>query len=195
METHITPSRIDQASGVYGIPDGISYGQNERVDELNSRMFDRFYPEQGLKPNLDFRPVPTKYAHFPVIDRRSKMDVNTSIASVPDFTTSGFFVPAMGRNGPVSGFINNVNTESELRNQYFALQHGADQAVYVPASTSDLYKISVPTGSNQMSNPHQGLSVRPTFSSAPNPNANPNIGKDIFMNNTRTQLRNSVDMK
>ena len=192
METHITPSRIEQSSGITGIPDGISYGQNERVDELNSRIFDRFYPEQTLKPNLDFRPVQTKFAHFPMIDRRSKMDVNTSITSVPDFTTSGFFVPAMGRK---SGFINNVNTESELRNQYFALQRGADQGVYVPASTSDLYKISVPTGSNQMSNPHQGLSVRPTFSSAPNPNTNPNIGKDFFMNNTRTQLRNSVDMK
>ena len=61
MEVNITPSHINQTSGVIGIPTGISYGQNERVDELNSRLFDRNHPDQSLKPNFDFRPVSTKY--------------------------------------------------------------------------------------------------------------------------------------
>ena len=188
METHITPSRIDQPTGIVGIPNGISYGQNDRVDELNNRIFDRFHPVQGLKPNFDIRPVQTKYAHFPIVDRRSQLLVNTDIA---EYSTGQFFVPSVGR---ITGFINNVNTESNLRNQFFALQHGADQGVYVPSSDSDMYKVPVSASSNQYANPHHKLSEIPVFDNAPNPNTNPAIGKDFFMNNTRTQLRNTVNM-
>ena len=39
---------------------------------------------------------------------------------------------------PFSGFVENVDVESVLRNQIFALQKN-DQAVYVPSSKSDLY--------------------------------------------------------
>lgn len=188
MEVNITPSHINQASGVIGIPTGISYGQNERVDELNSRLFDRNHPDQSLKPNFDFRPVSTKYSHFPIIDRRAPNSVPYN--NYHEYSTGKFFVPPVGANGPVAGFTNNVNTESILRNQFFTIQRGADQGIYVPNSNSDLYRVNV--DSKPGPNPHPTLFDRPTFSQDVNPNIVPGIGKDIFMNNTRTQLRNTL---
>ena len=40
---------------------------------------------------------------------------------------------------PFFSILRNVDTETGLRNQFMALQK-ADQAVYVPQSTSDLYQ-------------------------------------------------------
>ena len=197
---NITPSTINQPTGIVGIPEGISYGQNERVDELNTRIFGRFHPDRQLQPNFSINSVQTKYAHFPVIDRR--VPANTSINVNPTgYATGEFFVPPIGARGPVAGFLDQVNTESVLRNQCFALQRGADQAVYVPSSNSDMYRVSVsPTTSGFSAddiarNSHPELFYRHTFDQAPNPNvANaPGIGRDIFMNNTRTQLRNIVN--
>lgn len=195
---NITPSAINQPSGIIGIPDGISYGQNERVDELNTRIFGRFQPDRQLQPNFSFASVPTKYAHFPIIDRRTPAKIAINNVGV-GYSTGEFFVPPMGGRGPVAGFIDQVNTESVLRNQGFALQRGADQAIYVPSSNSDLYKVSVESrplpidGNINSANSHPELFSRPTFDPSPNPNitAAPAIGRDFFMNNTRTQLRNS----
>ena len=49
---------------------GVLIGQNERVEELNRRIVDRVSTDAPLQPNFDPRPVSTKYALFPVIDRR-----------------------------------------------------------------------------------------------------------------------------
>jgi hypothetical protein len=70
---------------------GILYGQNERVDELNDRILGRFQPDMQLQPNINFRAVPTKYSHFPIIDRIKQ--ANVPIVSVPYYSMETNFTP------------------------------------------------------------------------------------------------------
>lgn len=56
------------------------------------------------------------------------------------------------RNAPWSGFASNINVESTLRNQFFALQK-CDQSQYVPSSNSDLYNTYIPSHENQQTHP------------------------------------------
>jgi hypothetical protein len=99
------------------------------------------------------------------------------------------FNPGNAR-APPSGYVVNVDNESILRNQTFALNHGADQSVYIPSSNSDLYKTTVVSRPSHQ--PHPQLFQRPQFSSHIHPNLIDNsIGQDRFYNHTRTQLRNT----
>jgi hypothetical protein len=170
---------------IYGIPEGISYGQNDRVDEINERRSMRDFSDIPLAPNFDPRPVPTKYAHFPIINRRTPPTerINYAVNHVVELN----FSPAT-QNGPPCGYFNNIDTETMLRNQGVALQHGADQGVYVPSSSSDLYNVSVISRpSNQ---PFPDLFKKEQLqTSIPQKLSQSEIGKDIFSNHTRTQLR------
>lgn len=177
---------IQNNSSVYGIPNGIYYGQFERTDELNGRIYDRFFPDQPLQANFDPRPVPTKYALFPIIDRRTVP--NEKIAPQSNFNIEQNFNPGNSR-APVQGFLSNIDIETNLRNQSFALQHGADQGVYVPSSNSDLYKTTVV--SKPSVQPHPELFSKPQLVGRAYTNVEETgIGKDTFFNHTRTQLRN-----
>ena len=94
------------------------------------------------------------------------------------------------KTGPVSGFINNVQAESILRNQIYPLSKSNDENVYIPSSQSDLYKVTIDASpSNQ---PHPELFTKHSFSQETHPNIQnqPKIGMDKFNNNTRVQLRN-----
>jgi len=174
---------------IYGLPQGILYGQNDRVDELNDRIYSRQKPDMPLEPNFDLRPVPTKYALFPVINRRPQY--NQRIYPTVNHRVETNFSPATN-NGPPYGYMTNIDTETILRNQTVALQHGADQGVYIPSSTSDLYNASVPipvTRDEKQMFPD--LFSKPTFSDKKHPNLQNNkIGANTFFNHTRTQLRN-----
>ena len=171
---------------LYGVPEGVYYGQNERVDELNNRIQSRHFADSPLEPNFNPRSVPTKYSHFPIINRRKP--IQESAIQYPNYHLNANFNPGSAR-APPSGFINNVDTETFLRNQFFANQHGCDQNVYVPSSNSDLYKISIV--SRPSVQPHEDLFEQPQFSQTPHPNlVDTQIGNDKFFNHTRTQLRN-----
>lgn len=177
-----------QENQIHGLPNFLYQGQNERVDELNDRIQTRYFPNSPLQPNFDPRPVPTKYAHFPIINRRTPL--KEPVIPYLDYNSTVNFNPGSQR-APPSGF--NVELETQLRNQYFALQHGADQGVYIPSSNSDLYKVPVPMGSQNESQPFPDLFLKPEFDPSPNPNVvNTNIGRDLFNNHTRTQLRGTV---
>ena len=173
---------------IYGLQDGITYGQNERVDELNSRILDRFHPDFQLQPNFDPRPVPTKYSHFPIIDMRRP--AKEAYQPYPDFSTQTNFVP-LGRAGPVAGYLNKVETESILRNQFFALQRGADQGVYVPSSDSELYNVEVVSVKRDEQPYPQLFDDYNRGFHTTNKNVDLVIGSDRFNNHTRTQLRGS----
>jgi hypothetical protein len=87
---------------------------------------------------------------------------------------------------PWSGFVTNINLESELRNQVYALQ-SCSQAVYVPNSKSDLYTYNFTP--KQIPQTHSLLFQKENFSEFnPNPDAS-TIGAGIFMNSTRVQVR------
>ena len=170
----------------YGVQEGILYGQNERVDELNERIQSRYFSDAPLSTNFDPRPVQTKFTLFPIIDSR-KESSERILPSINHMVESNFS-PAT-RNGPPSGYFANIDTETLLRNQTVALQHGADRGVYIPSSNSDLYKVHVISRPSEQ--PFTNLFKKEEYSTYNSNNfENTPIGKDKFFNHTRTQLRN-----
>jgi hypothetical protein len=152
-------------------------------EDTNSRIYKRNVPSQTLQSYIDVRPVMTKYSHFPIVDSRRELTV--PLIQMPTFNVNKVFNPG-NTLSPWSGFSSNVNKESELRNQVFALQK-CSQSVYVPSSNSDLYNYTFKTVTQP--NPHELLFQKETFSTFdPNPASN-KIGANIFYNDTRVQVR------
>jgi hypothetical protein len=184
----------NSSNKIYGIPDGVAYGQFERQDELNTRLLERNVPDRQQAPVFTPRMVSTRYSRFPLVNLRTqpKEQLNQYL----DHSVESNFTP-MNTKGHVSGFVNNIQTESVLRNQHFALQRGGDQGVYIPNSSSDLYRVSVPSSTTRKeTQPFPTLFQQPTFQ--PNRRFQPqesNIGNDLFLNNTRVQLRNTLVQK
>ena len=152
-------------------------------EQTNTRIYDRNIPSQLLQPYLDVRPVMTKYSYFPIVDPRKEL--NTKLMQMPTYNVHTIFNPG-NTQSPWSGFASNINTESVLRNQVYALQK-CSQAVYVPNSKSDLYTYSFQTPTKH--NPHEALFQSQQFCNF-NPNPDPKtIGVSAFYNSTRSQLK------
>jgi hypothetical protein len=176
------------SSSFYGVQQGVLYGQNDRVDELNERILSRNQPDAPLKPNYDPRSVPTKYAIFPIISRRAPS--KEPVINFMDHNVNVNFNPGNAR-APPAGYSNKVDVENVLRNQFFANQNGIGKDVYVPSSNSDLYKTTVVSRPTEQ--PHPLLFAETQFSNTLHPNVvNSNIGRENFFNHTRTQLRGSA---
>ena len=179
---------MNHSPDIQGIHQGVYYGQNERVDELNDRINTRFYPDFPMQPNYNPRPVSTKYALFPIIDRVKS--VKEKELNYPQYNTEQNFYPGT-TNAPPQGIFNLIDTEILLRNQTMALQHGAEQAVYIPSSQSDLYNISIVSKPSEQ--PYPLLFSQLSLDQNPHPNnQSSDIGKHTFFNHTRTQLRNGM---
>ena len=158
-------------------------------EQTNTRIYDRNIPSQLLQPYLDVRPVMTKYSYFPIVDPRKEL--NTKLMQMPTYNVHTTFNPG-NTQSPWSGFASNINTESVLRNQVYALQK-CSQAVYVPNSNSDLYDYKFK--SKKQDNPHELLFNNESFSSFnPNPDAKI-VGSGMFYNNTRCQVRDMTKQK
>jgi len=157
--------------------------------QTNTRIYDRNIPSQMLQPYLNVRPVMTKYSHFPMVDPRKEL--NVKLEQMPTYNSYSNFNPGNTKS-PWSGFASNVNLESELRNQVFALQK-CDQAVYVPGSNSDLYKYSYNPDNARQSQTHSLLFQKENFCDFdPNPDQKI-VGSGIFYNSTRTQVKEIGD--
>ena len=171
---------------LYGVHTGVMTGQNERVDELNQRMQTRYFPDITLAPNFDPRPVQTKQTLFPIMNIRK--DSTYPILPSINHNVENNFNPGT-RKGPSNGFLSNIDTETKLRNQTAVLQHGANQNVYVPSSSSDLYKVHVVSSPSEQ--PFPGLFVKEQLiTNIPSSLQQGDIGRNRFSNHTRTQLRN-----
>ena len=155
---------------------------SKKKETINEKLYDRNLPSQYLQPYLDVRPAMTKYSHFPIVDPRKQ--VNVSMNKMPTYNTQSTFNPGT-KMAPWSGFASNVNTESILRNQIYALQK-CSQAVYMPSSNSDLYKYTYNTNNSQE---YHSLLFRTEKFDKFNPNPDTKvIGISPFMNSTRNQL-------
>ena len=110
-------------------------------EQQNKRIYDRNIPSQPLQPYLEVRPVMTKYSYFPIVDPRREIKV--PLVQMPTYNVHTVFNPG-NTESPWSGFASQINTESELRNQIYALQK-CSQSIYVPKSTSDLYTYNFKT--------------------------------------------------
>jgi hypothetical protein len=154
------------------------------TNEINRKIYDRNLPSQMLQPYLSVRPVMTKYSLMPIVDPRAP--INVEMEQQPLYNVHNVFNPG-NTQSPWSGFASNINNESILRNQIFALQK-CSQSAYVPESTSDLYKYSFkPDKSGNQYQPFPGLFKKENFSEF-NPNSE-NIGHGTFFNHTRQQLK------
>lgn len=165
-----------------GVVEGVYFTNLERNQQLNQRISSRNVPSEPLQPIYSSRPVSTKYSKLPVIDQYKQATVPLAIA--PNFNVGTIFNPGNAQ-APWSGYANNVDVETILRNQTFALQKG-DKAFYVPATSSDLYNVEVYGRHEQQ--PFPGLFTIETLEPF-NPNTY-NLGNDIFNNSTRQQLKN-----
>ena len=155
----------------------------KNADIFNNRIFNRYKPEGVNEFKFDPRPVSTKYDIMPIYDRHVKS--NVSVKNKPYDVNSSFYVGT--DNGPFTGYVNNVDKESTLRNQFFALQQ-CQQSVYVPSSNSDMYNVNV-KGTN-LKQPYEDLFIKQNLGSFnPNPNIE-KVGYNIFLNATRAQVKN-----
>lgn len=173
---------MSNANRMYGVVDGLYECNMERTEELNDRISVRNVPSSILQPQFGIRPVSTKYAILPIVDRRPKP--KEPIMKVPTYNIQQTFNPGTAAS-PWSGFSSYVNDESRLRNQFFALQK-CEQSEYVPSSKSDLYDYNVVGAPVQQ--PFPKLFEKEKFDKF-NPNVC-NLGKKLFDNCTRVQLKN-----
>lgn len=157
---------------------------SQRQQTIYLRSYERNIPSQILQPYLDARPVQTKHSVLPVIDLRRQ--INTPLNQHSTYTPETIYNPGNDR-GPWSGYASNVNHESELRNQIFALQ-SCSQATYIPSSKSNLYQVNW-KNNNTPNQPFPELFNKESFSPN-NPNQNQKtIGFALFNNATRQQTK------
>ena len=167
---------------MFGVVNKLYICNQERARQLNDRISDRNIPSAPLQPQYSMRPVLSKYSVMPILDQRATPSV--SMGSFPVFNPEQTFNPGNAQ-APWSGFSSNVNTESILRNQVFALQN-CERAYYVPSSKSDLYNVRVPE--SYIEQPHPDLFNHQQFCNH-NPNEH-NLANKFFNNSTRTDVKN-----
>jgi hypothetical protein len=156
---------------------------SQRTEELNERLAYRNVPDGQLQPQFDCRPQSTKYAKMPIVDRRERHNVPLQV--FPAFNVASTFNPGNAQ-APWSGFATNINQESVLRNQFYALQNGANQACYVPSKNSQLYNAHVPAPTAHIQ-PFPSLFERTAFEPF-NPCPS-DLGVTFFENCTRQQVK------
>jgi hypothetical protein len=167
---------------MYGVVEGVYYCNVDRDQELSNRMAQRNIPSEPLKPEFSPRPEQTKFTIFgkTMPDRNTQCPPSRSYAN---YTPSKIFNPGNAQ-APWYGFASNINTESTLRNQFFALQD-CDQGKYIPSTNSDLYQAKVV--SQPMPQPHPDLFRKQDFEPF-QPN-NHGIAKQLFHNHTHQQIK------
>jgi hypothetical protein len=166
-------------------PNEVYHTNIDRYQQLNERIAERNIPSGNLQSYFNVRPVSTKYSLMPIFDQYKPSDVKIPI--IPNYNVGKTFNPGNAQ-GPWSGYANNVDVETVLRNQAFALQKG-DRSVYVPSTNSDLYVSEVVGRNETQTHPY-------LFKHDPLPNFNPNtlnLGNDVFNNATRQQFKGIHD--
>lgn len=169
-----------QDKALYGVPNGVLYQHNDRVDELNERIGGRHFPDVPLAAHFSSRPTPTKQTVFGI--NPYKNQVTVPIQHAISHRTEINFNPATQR-GPASDFLALIDTESMLRDQSHPLSRECNHT-YNPSSNSDLYKVDVI--SRQVNQPFQYLQPNLSYSTYISPYIL-NIKQDKFNNNTRLQ--------
>ena len=166
---------------MYGVIDGGMYCNLGRNLELSERMARRNVPSAPLQPQFSIRPVSTKYALMPIVDRRAPASVPIKVE--PTYSPQQVFNPGSAQ-APWSGFASQVNTESSLHNQFFALQK-CGQGTFIPSSTSSLYETHVTPQNVQQ--PFPGLFEKQALEPF---NPDPcRLATHLFNNSTREAVR------
>ena len=158
---------------------GVIIQNFNRTLELDNRISERNIPSQRLKPQYSLPSHSTKREIMPTIGK--PIESTVPLNNYSNYSQISTFNP--GTSAPWYGYANNVNQESSLRNQFFALQH-CDERYYVPSSNSDLYHVYV--DSKPVYQKHNRLFHKEEFNYF-NPNTL-NIGKKLFHNHTKNDI-------
>lgn len=150
----------------------------------SERIYERNIPSSVLQPYFSPRALNSKYAMLPIVEPHKQNHVPVLIQ--PVYAPCDTFNPGTA-TAPWSGYASQVNTESDLRGQIYALQK-CDQAAYIPSSQSSLYRNNVlafpivPSGVLHANHPYlEPAPVGGESSRAPNARAD----DKVFANNTR----------
>ncbi len=175
---------LNDSPDVYGSIHGLWHGQHERVEELNSRVVERQFPDHALRPNYAPRPVSTKYVHFPTVDVRKP--TTEPLQTYVDYRPEHHFSPAT-RCGPTATYLANVDVETRLQNRHIRLQHGDSEQTFVPHASSDLFGFTAVGRHESLG--ARALLFRQHALATDMSEVAMRTGQDLFHNNTRTQLR------
>lgn len=163
----------------------IQYNHQERIDELNDRIFSRNYTDSILPTSFHPRPVMTKYSRFPIVDRRSESSVSIPPPS-SEYVVGSASITAPA---PFETFQRQIAVESDLRNQSHSLS-SAPHRHYVPSSSSDLYHVPSVSGSLLDPQPFPFLFDHSVYGNVTTfTPLGEDVGSDSFFNSTRSQLR------
>ena len=157
------------------------YCQQERTTQLSDRMYKRNLAEGSLAPHMIARSVSTRLETLPMMDCRKV--VPTKMANYGAYDSMETFHP--GSSAPYSGYCNNVDIETHLRNTIHPLQK-APQSKFIPDSSSDLFNTKHFKQTHGV-DPND-LLQRPEQFDAFNPNRCL-LGKNLFDNHTRQQTK------
>ena len=168
------------------INDFDNFSCSERQKIMNNRSYVRNIPSQPLQPYLESRSVLTKYSIMPIVDPRR--EIKTPLIQQATYNPEQIFNPG-NACAPWSGFASNINQESDLRGQIYALQK-CSQATYVPNSKSSLYNVHWKNQGNSVTQPFPELFKKEDLSSSSSNTDPTTIGYALFNNATRQQLKN-----
>jgi hypothetical protein len=118
---------------MFGVVNGFYLRNNELTDAINTRLAERggvYIPTPYL---YSPRPVSTKFTVLPVVD--------TPLVSATAI-----------KPGPRDPYMENIDTDSTLKNIQFARQDNP-LLTYIPSSTSDLYKVKIPSTNSHQPHP------------------------------------------
>ena len=167
-----------------GVVKGVYICNQQRLDEINDRLYERNLTNAPIKMQYDIRAVPTRYVHMPTVDQYQNVSVGCE--QKPIYNTQTMFTPASSL--PFNGYQQNIDVETRLHNTIAPIQ-ACPQSKFIPDSTSDLYNSQYLVKKDKRDYiTNQLLFQNQTFSSF-NPNTH-DIGQKLFHNATRTQIRN-----
>jgi hypothetical protein len=141
----------------------VVYNNKYRLDELNDRLLSRIYPDYIIPQSISPIPIETRHTILgQSIDPRKSSEVEIIKYSPLNSSISNNFI--CGDRGEPNWFLANIENENILRNQYFALQKGgAPQGVYIPSSTSELYRPQLPINTKPVEQPFPHLFEKTQF--------------------------------
>lgn len=172
-----------------GIIQGVCIQNDNRVQELNNRIYNRNIPSHNLQSQFDPRPVRTRQILFPTIDCHldNFMKVGNNIEQIQiqeNYSQQTIFNP--GTKAPYSGYATSIDNESRLHGSFMPNQKNTPQSEYIPSSQSDMYNVEVTQRPNIQTHP---MLFRQEVFNHFNPNCG-NMGRDFFNNHTRQQVKN-----
>ena len=159
--------------------------RDDYLQKMNDDILNRRFPDVELKPNLDTRPISTKYSVFPIIQTLPPRENKQYLEHYTELN----FAPCSAM-APFKKCDTHISLENELRGQNSKLYKGDLVNKFIPSIKSDMYNVVLPD-IKPIQQPHPLLfQQNKYYTSQQSKVIDSNIGKDLLHNHTRTQLRN-----